>query len=220
MIVYELKDIKKHRADFCLRIENLEIRNGEIYAIMGDNGCGKTTLLNILAFMDFQETGSLIFKGMSIDGKASDLLPHRRRIACLLQNPYLFNVSVFENISYGLRVRGISKTDTASRVRRTMDRMGLLDLAERNAHTLSGGEAQRVALARTMVLDADVYLLDEPTANIDHRNIKEFENRIREIIEEKNATVVLSTHSKEQAHRMSPNIISIIDGTISDIEYQ
>jgi len=95
--------------------------------------------------------------------------------------------------------------------------MGLLDLAERNAHTLSGGEAQRVALARTLVLDADAYLLDEPTANVDHRNIKEFENRIREIIGEKNATVILSTHSKEQAHRMSPNIISIIDGTISSI---
>jgi molybdopterin-binding protein len=137
-----------------------------------------------------------------------------------MQDPYLFNMSVRDNVAYGLKIRRLKKNSIARAVDEMMERFSLTHLARRTAHTLSGGEAQRVALARTFVMDADAYLLDEPTGNVDQRNIRVIEKLILELNSEKKATIVLATHARDQAYRMSRNLISIIDGRISDIAYE
>jgi tungstate transport system ATP-binding protein len=148
------------------------------------------------------------------------MLSLRRRVGYLMQNPYLFNMSVRDNIGYGLKVRGRPGEEIRSRTDSVMTRLSLSHLARRSAHRLSGGEAQRVALARTLVLDCDVVLLDEPTANVDRRNVRAVEETVRQVNREKNTTVILTTHSQDQAYRMSSDILSIFNGRIRGVAYE
>ena len=138
----------------------------------------------------------------------------------LTQSPYLFNMSVRSNIGYGLKLRGHSRKIIKERTDLMLADLFLTDVADRPAHRLSAGEAQRVALARTLVLDADVYLLDEPTSNVDRHNIPIVEDLIKHLNADEGATIILSTHSHEQAQRLSDNRISIEDGHIIDAAHK
>ena len=219
--MFVLRNAGRSIGDFVLTIEECRLEEGGMYAVVGPNGSGKTSFLNMLACLERPETGYLAFKGSPIDhSDAQALLKVRRRIGYLMQNPYLFNMSVRDNVAYGLRIRGLPKEDIRRKVDAMLERLSLSGLARRAAHTLSGGEAQRVALARTLVLDADAYLLDEPTANVDQRNIRAVEQSIEQLNTANGATIVLTTHSRDQAYRMSKRPISIIGGRISDIEYE
>lgn len=221
MTVYDLEGTERLLADFSLTIERCHLEEGGIYAVTGPNGCGKSTFLNLLSLADRPSRGEIIFNGEKVRyGDSDRLLELKRRIGYLMQNPYLFNMSVYSNISYGLRVRGLSKAEIREKVERMMARLSLTHLAGTNAHALSGGEVQKVALARTLVLDTDVLLMDEPTESVDQRNIYVVEDLIRELVRERKATVIFSTHSRDQAYRLSNNIITIIDGKISDIAYE
>jgi tungstate transport system ATP-binding protein len=216
-----VRNAKLRVGEFVLTIDECSLERGSIHAVVGPNGSGKSSFLNLLACMDRPESGSVLFGGKPVDhANSTALLATRRRIGYLMQNPYLFNMSVRDNVAYGLKVRRLPKDAVTSAVDVMLERFLLTDLADRAAHTLSGGEAQRVALARTLVLDADVYLLDEPTASVDERNIRTVEQSIRQVCEQKGATIVLTTHSREQAYRMSRRPISIIGGGISDVEYE
>lgn len=219
--MYILQKIQSDVADFSLIVDDCRLDRGKIYAIAGPNGCGKSTFLNLLAFLVPPTRGSLVFDGNPVNyADSTGLLNARRRIAYLMQDPYIFNMSVRDNVGCGLKLRGCSRRMIRERTDEVLDTLQLSDLADRPAHTVSGGEAQRVALARTLVLDADVFLLDEPTANVDEQNIHVVEALILRLNRERNATVILSTHSRDQACRMSQNLISIIKGRISDISYE
>jgi len=221
MNAYELQEVQNTVGSFSLRSGTRALERGTVYAVTGPNGSGKTTLLNMLALLIRPDRGRLVFWGDEVDHDRSEhLLEQRRRIAYQLQNPYLFNMSVRDNIACGLRVRSVSKPEIASRVSTIMEQLLLSEMKSRNAHALSGGEVQRVALARTLVLDADVYLLDEPTANVDQRNVHLVEELILRLNRDRGATVILSTHSRDQAYRMSRRVISIIGGNIHDIAYE
>lgn len=220
-MIYDLKNVEKSLGDFHLMIEKCQLEAGKIYVVTGPNGCGKTTFLNLLAFLDNYSQGELIFKGKTTRG----ILPQettllRRKIGYLMQNSYLFNMSVYENVSYPLKIRNVSENLINDKVEHILSKMSLTHLSKRNVHKLSGGEAQRTALARTLIIDADVFLLDEPTANVDITNIHAVEKMILNINKERSAAVVIATHSQEQAYRLSPNIISIIKGKIKDIAYE
>ena len=221
MKMYTLKSVRRDLGSFSLKIDECRLERGEVYAIVGPNGCGKSTLLNLLGLVDPPAEGTVVMDGNSVDFADSEgLIRTRRRIGYLMQAPYLFNMSVRDNVGYGLKVRGHSRKAVRERTDKMLSSMLLAHLADRPAHTLSGGEAQRVALARTLVLDVDAFLLDEPTANVDCRNIHVVEALILRLNRETRATIVLSTHSREQAYRMSRNLISIIDGRIRDIVYE
>ena len=201
MNAYDLKDIERRRGDFDLRIGgSFRLQSGEIYAVAGPNGCGKSTLLNLLALLDRPQQGEVVFRGEPVAYERPEaLLALRRRVGYLMQNPYLFKLSVFDNIAYGLRVRGRRKPAVRDRVRAVMDGLSLTHLAARPARELSGGEAQRVALARTLAPETEVLLLDEPTANVDRNQVHAVEEAILWMNRERNVTVVLATHSREQA---------------------
>jgi len=221
MNVYELQGVRRILGDFTLSIDQCGLRHGGIYAITGPNGSGKTTLLNVLALLDRPWKGRVLFQEETVDhDRAQRLQEMRRKIAYQMQNPYLFNMSVYENIAYGLRVRSVSKADIGDKVARIMDDLSLTDLASRNAHALSGGEVQRVAVARALVLDADAFLFDEPTANVDRRHVQAVEDLILRTSCTRGATVILTTHSRDQACRLSRNLISLVDGEMLDIVYE
>ena len=219
--MYELDRVRVARQAFSLRVDGYRLERGSTYAVVGPNGSGKTTFLDLLALLQSPLGGQVVFAGERVDYRdAPRLLGLRRRIAYLMQNPYLFSMSVSDNIAYGLEVRGVNGDRVRDRVRWIEQRLSLEHLAGRNAHRLSGGEAQRVALARALVLDPDVYLLDEPTANVDRHHVRRVEELIHEVSCEREACVVMTTHSQDQAYRMSRNLISIIDGRIADVAYE
>ncbi len=221
MNMYELKNVKRKFNNFLLNVDNCSINEGEIYVVIGPNGCGKSTFLNILSLLDTQIEGELFFKEKKVEYKnQGTLINMRKRISCQMQNPYLFNMSVFDNISYGLKLRKFSRDVIKEKVTRILFNLAISHLAKRNTHSLSGGEAQRVALARTLVLDSDVFLLDEPTANVDKANIGMVEKLIQALNKEKKATFVITTHSHQQAYRLSSNVISIFNGRINNITYE
>jgi len=219
--VYELSQVVCQRDGFRLQVEACRLEQGTTYAVVGPNGSGKTTLLDLLALQGRPTAGELAVAGEAAAWDAPGrLLAQRRRIAYLLQNPYLFSTSVAANIGYGLALRGVGAAERRARVEEMARRLSLEHLLERSAARLSGGEAQRVALARALVLEADAYLLDEPTANVDRQHVERVEELVRETGQQRGATVVLTTHSQEQAYRLSAHHIALIDGRLSDVAYE
>jgi len=219
--LYALRQTESSAGDFRLKIDDCLLQAGRIYSIAGPNGSGKTTLLNLLAFLREPSGGRIFFKGNIVDyADRAGLLRLRRRVGYLMQNPYLFNMSVYDNIAYGLKVRAVPGDELRARVEAIMARLSLSPLAKRNAHRISGGEAQRVALARTLVLNAAVVLLDEPTANVDRASVRAVEEAVLRINRETNTTVILTTHSEDQAFRMSRHRLCIIKGRVSGVAYE
>ncbi len=219
--MYQLTDIQIHHNDFLFQVDKYKIDAGKLYVIVGPNGSGKSSFLNLLGFLDVPDKGHVLFKNKPVDyTKSTELFQYRRRISYLLQNPYLFTMNVFDNVASGLRIRNLSEKEVKEKTNRLLNKLALAHLSKRNVISLSGGEAQQVSLARTLNIDADIYLLDEPTANVDKTNIDTLESHIISINKKNNATVLLSTHSREQAYRMTNHLISIINGKIKDLPYE
>lgn len=217
MTIYTLEKVKRRRGTFCLDIDELCLEQGRIYALTGPNGCGKTTLLDLLAFISEPWQGHLEFAGQPVDQTSQPIMRSlRRRVGYLMQSPYLFNTSVMKNIRYGLEIRNCPPDTIDQRVAGIAEKLRLTHLLSTNAHRLSGGEVQRVAIARTLVLDAEVLLLDEPTANVDKDNIYLVEELIKQVHGERNTSVIMSTHSSDQARRMTSSMFSMLNGRITD----
>ena len=213
MTAYQLSGVERAWGSFRLRAAEWCVARGSITAVTGPNGCGKTSLLRILSLVDRPEAGQVICGGATVnydDRRA--WLRQRRRIGGLMQQPYLFNMTVSDNIAYGLRLRHIAGASVRRQVGEVMQRLALEPLARRNAHTLSGGEAQRVALARTLVMDVDVLLLDECTAGVDREYVHAVESYIRDLNSRQGTTVIFTTHSEGQAGRLAHQRITLVDG--------
>ncbi len=221
MAQYKLTDIRRSYPDFTLSVDDFSIERGGIHAIVGPNGSGKSTLLNLMALLDKPDSGMFAFNGESVPyNDHKKLIAMRRNISYCLQNTYLFTMSVFDNIAYGLRLRNIPEIEIKNNVHEIMDRLGIAALARRKPHELSGGEAQRVALARNFVIDAQVYILDEPTSNIDKKNITAVESVITSLNKDNNATILMTTHNRDQAYRLTGSVISLINGQIKNMPYE
>ncbi|MCK5077001.1 MAG: ABC transporter ATP-binding protein [Calditrichia bacterium] len=219
--MYKLSNINITYPEFSLKVDDFHIEKGKLYSIVGPNGSGKSTLLNLLAFIENATSGELVYKNEKItDFTFNNLLNKRKNISYLLQKPFLFSMNVFENIACGLKIRNYSKEEILQKVNFIMEQLFITHLKHRKVFDLSGGEAQRVALARTLVIDAEIYLLDEPTSNIDKENIKNIEALIIGLKNEKNATIIQATHSLNQAYRMSDHVVSIINGKMKNLPYE
>jgi tungstate transport system ATP-binding protein len=214
--IYRISNLTKTYQDrIILSILELEIFMGEILSLVGPSGSGKSTLLRILNFLEYPTSGQIEFMGMKFENGHDIPLVHRRRVTTVFQRPILLNRSVYDNVTFGLRLR--SQKRHHEQVNHALALVGLEKLAHQRAATLSGGEAQRVALARAMVLKPDVLLLDEPTANLDPYNVSLIETIIRQLNQEFGITLVLVTHNVFQAKRLADRVVFLLDGKVIEV---
>jgi tungstate transport system ATP-binding protein len=192
-----------------LDLVTLQFEAGQIVAILGMNGSGKTTILRILAGLEDPSEGDILLNSKKMTSQ------ELRQISTLVfQSTVMFNMSVFGNVSFGLAIRGFEKEEIKRRVTDVLTSVGLTDFQKRRARELSGGEQQRVALARAFVLKPDFLLLDEPTANLDPTNAIILENTIKKIEKESECTIIFATHNLHQAKRLADRIVHIHYGRI------
>jgi molybdopterin-binding protein len=211
--VEKLKKNYQHKT--VLDIDSLFFGNSKIYAIVGPNGSGKTTLMNILNLLDKPDEGIILYREKNIrQHSKSDILKIKRVMTLVHQKPFLFQTTVYNNIAYGLKLRKESINNYDSKIRDVLAMVGLSGFEKRNAYQLSGGEAQRVVIARALAIEPQILFLDEPTSNIDLRNIDVIERIITKINQETKATVIFTTHDLSQAYRLADEIISLLDGKI------
>jgi tungstate transport system ATP-binding protein len=190
------------------------VKNGEFYVFVGPNGSGKTTLLRILDLLDEPTSGKILLDGEPVDYSAKNKVALRRKIGMIFQQTVLFNMSVFDNVAYPLKVRGEDKHSIKQKVNATLEIMQLGGFEHKNALALSGGEAQRVAIAQALVTEPELLLLDEPTANIDPRNVSIVEEALSHVNREKKTTVIMTTHNMFQAENLAHRIAVLNEGKI------
>jgi molybdopterin-binding protein len=191
---------------------DLEFSPGAVNVILGANGAGKSTLLRLLGLLDRPDRGEIYF-----DGRRLSSLPRaactalRRRCGFVFQSPLLLAASVESNLHFGARLRGLDLSTAA--VSRVLERTGLAGKEKQEARLLSGGEKQRLQLARVLLLDPDLYLLDEPTANLDPLSVKSIEAVIARLAREGKA-VILATHNLTQARLLAGKIVFLKAGRL------
>lgn len=212
----ELRNVTRKYGDItALDDISLEIGEGEIFTFMGPNGSGKTTMLRIMAALDKPTKGEMYFGGVRVDdSNRGDI---RVKSTMIFQKTALFNTTVHKNITYGLKLRGYPKKEIDERVRDVLNLVKLEGYEKRLAKKLSGGEQQRVSLARALVLNTELLLLDEPTANLDPKNVSIIEEAISWVNREQKATIVMATHNMFQAETLTHRAALILGGKIARI---
>ena len=210
--MYRLQSIRKrYGSNVALDIEELTIVEGRLYTLTGANGAGKSTLLSILAFLAPPTSGEIFYAGKRVDWDHGSVEEYRRKVTLLHQSPYLFGGSVHDNVAFGLKVRGIRGEEQRRRIDKALDVVGLREFRDRKARELSGGEAQRVAMARALALNPEVLLLDEPLANIDRETTGLLETVIASLPAQ-GTTVVMTTHDPEHPGRLNGESIFLEGG--------
>ncbi|MDR1560394.1 MAG: ABC transporter ATP-binding protein [Clostridiales bacterium] len=213
--ILTVENLKKiYRANTVLDIPAFGLEKGLITALIGPSGAGKSTLLKIINGLVKPDEGRVVFEGAEFSRTRHYGIGAARKMAMVFQAPALFNVSVYENIAFGLKVRRTGRRETAEKVTEIAEWLGLENMLRRKARTLSGGEAIRVSLARAMVLNPRLLLMDEPTANLDPMNVAIIEEMIARANKERGITVLLVTHNMFQARRLGERAVLIISGKI------
>lgn len=174
---------------------------GRINVLLGPNGSGKTTLLRLAARLEGPDGGTVVFS--DVDGPLTPGVALMRRMTLVSQAPVLFNTSVFNNISYGLRLRGMEEREVKRRAFEALELVAMADFARARATSLSGGEAQRAAIARAYALRPELLLLDEPSSSLDPEGGAVFEEVLKKMNSEQGTTVVIVTHNLFQARRLA-----------------
>ena len=211
--IFTLDQVSHHRQGH-LVLDQLShtFETGLMHAVIGPNGAGKTSLLRLLGLLEKPGQGRVLFRDQDTTSLWPRCLALRRRLGFLHQNPLLFQGTVIDNLNVGLQYRQVPRRRRRLRVDEILDAFGLTTLGRRPAAQLSGGEAQKVALARIMVFDPEVLLLDEPTANLDPHNTFEFERLIADIHRQQGKTIILVTHDLGQAQRLSQQLLFLHRG--------
>lgn len=200
-----------------LRGLDLTIEASEIFGILGPSGAGKTTVLRLIDLLEPPDSGEVLFEGRALRPPMREALLQRRRMCLIAQNPSVFRATVFDNVAYGLWLRGVPTEDIRGRVFAALDFVGLLDRAGELAGRLSGGEQQRVAFARATVLHPEVLLLDEFTSNLDPANVRLLESATQRYRRETGCTVVIVTHNLFQAKRLADRVGLLLDGIFVEV---
>lgn len=190
---------------------NLAIEAGSFCVLLGPSGCGKSTTLRIIAGLESASAGRVLINGRDVTA----LAPAQRGIAMVFQNYALFpHLTVADNISFGLSVRKLPKTEIAQRLHETAELLGLSSLLERKPAQLSGGQQQRVALGRALVAQAKVCLMDEPLSNLDAQLRQDMRRELRELQKRLGLTVVYVTHDQTEAMSMADQVLLLHQGRI------
>ncbi len=205
---------KRFGAHDALRSVDLDIADGECLVLLGPSGCGKTTLLRLLAGLESVDAGA-IWIG---DRRVNDVPPASRDVAMVFQNYALYpHFSVFDNIAFPLRTRGVAAGEIDARVRAAADRVGLAELLARRPAQLSGGQQQRVALARAIVRQPTVYLMVEPLSNLDAQLRLQTRTELKRLHQELGTTMIYVTHDQGEAMTLGSRIAIMRHGDIEQI---
>ena len=213
----EVRDLEVVRGErVILQVEALSIRAGETLAVVGPNGAGKSTLLLALAGLLRPTRGSIVVDGVPlVPGRE---LAYRRRIGLVFTSPLLLSTSVYGNVAAGLRFRGVDAAETRARVDNWLERLGIAHLRDRPASQLSSGEAQRASLARALVLEPQLLLLDEPFVSLDSATRAQLLDDFERLHVGIHATRVLVTHHLHEAVRLGDRLAILLDGRIRQVD--
>lgn len=196
-----------------LDLDRFVVARGARVAIVGANGSGKSTLLRLLALLERPTEGQVLFEGAVVTGVAAA----RRRITLVEQRPILFGGTVFENLAFGLRVRGTGRTDVQQRIDAVAGRLGVTSLLGRRRHELSDGEVQRVAVARALVVEPDLLLLDEPVSSADRAAAQTLYRALAEEQARRSLAICLASHQLEDAYRWADDVRALAEGRLSPV---
>ena len=218
MCLLRLDNVVKRFSDvWHLDIDSFSVNPGNVYAIYGPNGSGKSTLLNIMALLLTPDSGRVCLNGDEVNFSDRDLYKLRRNVTMVMQRGYLFNGTVTENVEYGLKCQKLLNREKIVKVKEILNRLGLSPLEKKDVRTLSGGEVQRVMLARALVLDVDLLLLDEVMSGIDEEYRGIVESVVSHYVDDQKKSVVMTTHDVVGAHRLANHVIFIENGRLSEM---
>jgi molybdopterin-binding protein len=213
LTIYRLESITKvYGTKKALDSVSMDVRRGELLGIIGQSGAGKTTLLRILAGLEAPTEGNMWFKGNKVDFNQAHWL--RKEVSMIFQNTIFLRGDVHTNLAYGLKLRNVPEKEIETKISEILKKVRLQGFQERDAKSLSGGEQQRIALARALVLDPGVILMDEPTSNLDPANTQIINSVIMN--ESENRCIILSTHNFSQIRQITDRIITLEDGKITE----
>lgn len=213
--IIELKDITvSFDGELILDHLDLQIRDGTFVTFLGRSGCGKTTTLRVIAGFLKPDAGDVFFGAERVN----DVPPHKRPVNTIFQRYALFpHLNVFDNVAFGLRIKGVPKAEIAQKVEEMLKLVNLEGYDRRKVTTLSGGQQQRVAIARALINRPSVLLLDEPLSALDAKLRKDMQVELRRIQRETGITFIFVTHDQEEALSMSDVIVVMNDGKIQQI---
>jgi len=198
-----------------LAVEALTVERGEILALLGPNGAGKSTLLRILTLLEAPAAGEVVFEGTPIT--AAERPRWRRRLACCFQEPLLLDTTALANAALPLRLRGVPRREAERRALAWLTRLGVAGRADRRAASLSGGEAQRVSLARALALEPELLGLDEPFAPLDPESREPLQEEFLALQRERAMTAVLVTHDRAEALRLGDRVAVLLEGHLAQV---
>src|SRR5712692_3605487 len=206
--------LTKRFAEVAVDSIDLTVASGEFFSLLGPSGCGKTTTLRLIAGFEQPTAGRVLLDGTDVTATP----PHKRNVNTVFQSYALFPfLSVFDNVAFGLRNRGLAKAETGQRVREALDLVKLTEYAKRRPGMLSGGQQQRVALARALVLNPAVLLLDEPLGALDAKLRKALQIELKALQETVGITFIYVTHDQEEALTMSDRLAVMSRGRIEQV---
>lgn len=193
---------------------NLEVEDKEFIVFVGPSGCGKSTTLRMIAGLEDISKGELLIDGK----KMNEVAPKDRGTAMVFQNYALYpHLNVYDNIGFGLKIRGVDKDTRDKSIRETAEKLGLTEYLKRKPVELSGGQKQRVALGRAIVRDAEIFLMDEPLSNLDAKLRIHMREELVELQRELGSTVIYVTHDQTEAMTMATRIVCLKDGVIQQV---
>ena len=213
--VLQLKNINKYFGkSHVIKNVNLSFERGHFITFLGPSGCGKTTLLRMIAGFYEPDEGEILLNGKNVER----IPPYGRNTSMVFQEYALFpHMNVFDNVSYGLKVKKVPKDEMIKRVEDALELMQLKGMEKRFPNQMSGGQQQRVGIARALAVDPQIIFADEPTGNLDSKTTMEVLKLMQTIVRERNQTLVMVTHDNNLA-TYADRIIKIIDGKIVSIE--
>jgi tungstate transport system ATP-binding protein len=214
--ILEIQDLMIQRGErTVLTVDRLQVTEGEVLAVIGPNGAGKSTLLLALARLLRPARGRITFRGQPLEALGE--LDYRRRIALVLQEPLLMDISVFENAAAGLRYRRLPKSEINRRVGEWLTRLGVAHLGDRRARRLSGGEAQRVSLARAFAIQPEILLLDEPFSALDAPTRLRLLEDFQSLLAETPVTTLFITHDLDEALLLGDRVAVLLGGRLRQV---